>query len=64
MDKAEVIREITNRMVGQDIDDMKLSQTKSMWYATFLRVSVILKHVEDLSDNGLITIKYKDDGKI
>lgn len=63
MDKAELIREITNRIVGMDIDKMKLTQSKASWYNVFMRVSTILNHVEELSKSELVTFKYKEDGE-
>lgn len=54
MDKADLIREITTRIMKGDIDSFKEKSDKNQWYATFMKVAEV---VNIMADKGLINFK-------
>lgn len=57
MDKADLIREITTRIMKEDIDSFKDKSDKTLWYATFMKVAQVVNIIEELSDEGIIDFK-------
>ena len=54
MEKSELIREITTRMMNGDIDSFKQKKNKALWYACFIKVAEVINNLEKMSDDGLI----------
>lgn len=57
MDKADLIREITTRIMKGDIDSFKDKSDKTLWYATFMRVAEVVNIIEKMSDEGIVNFK-------
>lgn len=60
MDKADLIREITTRMMGGNIDSFRLKHEKQQWYQCFIRVSKMVTHIENMSNEGLLKFEINE----
>ena len=59
MDKSDVVREITIRMMGGDVDSFKTKEQKVVWYSALMNVSEVVNHIEALRDAGLLEFGLK-----
>lgn len=59
MDKSDVIREITIRMMGGDVDSFKAKEQKTLFYSTLMYVAEVIKHAEELHDAGVLEFEIK-----
>lgn len=59
MDKSDIIREITIRMMGGDVDSFKTKKQKTLFYSTLLNVADVLQHAEELHQAGVLEFEIK-----
>lgn len=59
MDKSDVVREITIRMMGGDANSFKTKEQKVVWYSALMNVSEVVNHIEALRDAGLLEFEIK-----
>ena len=58
MDKSDLIREITTRMMKGDIESCKTKVEKTTWYACFMQVAEVVNTIEKLSEAGVVELKF------